>query len=251
MVTVNKPQDTCCKVGRLAVEYGLDDDVHQGLVDRWHGERGFEPHGTRGLAEWFNTRVLTAALGDVGYWPPDGQIEYFYRVLTASPEDNGGVDDGVTTPERTKIISMLEQEGLDVDSFYPSAFISHQTIYRHLTNCLEAPKPEQDRSKGQLISKVDEYTRRLGSVSHSAVRQSLEIPMDQLHDQYTFELEPIIRCDTCEQQMTVQQFLETGGCRCHLDSAASESHGATDTSTDDTEQDDGETDGGPITQVSK
>lgn len=250
MVNITEPQDTCCKVGGLATEYNLD-GVHEGLVDRWHGERGFEAHGTRGLAEWFNTEVLTAALGDAGYWPPEGQIEYFYRVLTASPSDNGGVDNGVTTSERQKIVSMIEQEGLDVKTVYPSAFVSHQTVYRHLNNCLDAPKPEQDRSKGQLIANVDEYTRRLGSVSHSAVRQSLEIPMDQLHDRYTFELEPIIRCDTCGQQMTVQQFLESGGCHCYAESPASGSHADTDSDIDDTEQADGETDGGVITQVSK
>lgn len=246
MVDIHKPQDTCCKAGKLAAKYDLD-GVHEGLVDRWHGERGFDAHGTRGLAKWFNTEVLAAALGDVGYWPPDGQIEYFYRVLMASPSENGGVDEGVTTSERQKILSMLEQEGLDVESVYPSAFISHQTIYRHLNNCLDVPKPEQDRSKGQLIGKVDEYTRRLGSVSQSAVRQSLEIPMEQLQDRYTFELEPVIRCEQCGHQMTVQQFLETGGCDCYGESSARGSHSDSDGDTDETER----TDDGAVNQVSQ
>lgn len=246
MANISKPQDNCCKVGKLAVKYDFD-NVHEGLVDRWHGELGFDAHGTRGLAKWFNTEVLAAVLGDVGYWPPDGQIEYFYRVLTASPSENGGVDDDVTTSERQKIVSMLERQGLDIESFYPSAFVSHQTIYRHLNNCLDAPKPEPDHSKGQLIAKVDEYTRRLGSVSQSAVRQSLEIPMEQLHDQYTFELEPVIRCEQCGQQRTVQQFLETGGCHCYDDSNASGSHSDTDGDTGETER----TDDGAVNQVSQ
>jgi hypothetical protein len=216
MSCINNSQDSCCKVGKLAVEYDLD-GVHEGLVARWHGERGFEAHGTRGLAEWFNTEVLSVALADVGYWPPEGQVEYFHRVLTAAPSNNSGVDDGVTTSERQKVVSMLENEGLDVETLYPSDFTSHQTIYRHLNNCLDAPKPEQDRSTEQLIANVDEYTQRLGRVSESAVRQCLEIPMEQLHDQYEFSLEPVIRCEDCSQQMTVQQFLETGECHCVAD----------------------------------
>jgi len=129
LVTEHSPEEmetTCgCKIGRVATEYNLA-DLDKKLVGYWTGD-GDKQRSTRELATYVNHRLLETALTDANIPPKDGEVENMYRLLTS---------DDVTSGTRIETRNELERDGVSIEAV-ESDFVSHQTVYNHLTKCLE------------------------------------------------------------------------------------------------------------------
>jgi DNA-binding transcriptional ArsR family regulator len=120
----DQPDDCGCKVGRVVSAYGVPADDSQ-LVERWQ-----DGTSVRRLAENLNERLVESALtdaniGNVGW----GRTPVYEALHT----------DELTEAEEIEIRRELDRAGVDVEQL-SSDLVSHQTVYRHLTNCLDASK---------------------------------------------------------------------------------------------------------------
>jgi hypothetical protein len=93
------------KVIRVINEYALD-GLGEELERRWLGVNG-DRESLRDLAETFNQAVLEAALKRAGEQPVDGEIQNYYRLLTA---------DNVNAAARTQAETRLDRQGIDPDA---------------------------------------------------------------------------------------------------------------------------------------
>ncbi|WP_246998300.1 rod-determining factor RdfA [Halosolutus gelatinilyticus] len=196
--------DSCgCKAGRVATKYGLsglDDD----LVAYWTGT-GEEQYSTRELATHVNQRVLEAALEDAGVAVRDGEVENTYRLLT---------DDDVTSGTRIQTRNELERDGVPIDDV-ESDFISHQTVYNHLTNCLDASLEEPDDEE-----RLDRSEEKLGALQNrtAAVTEDTIAQLDRNDvidiNEFDVLVSVTVTCTECQQQYTVRDLLEERGCDC-------------------------------------
>lgn len=189
-----------CKVGRSAGAAGIDVDGE--LVERWTGE---DRQSTRELAEWFNRKLLAAAFTEAEVPTRDGEVQNYYRLLT---------DDDVSSGDRIEARRELEQHGVSVDTL-DGRFVSHQTVYAHLTECLDAslsePTPAErlddaETTLGQLQSRTEAVTA--DTIARLAEHGALDIEsVDVL-------VSVQVACRECNRQYSVRELLDRGGCHC-------------------------------------
>lgn len=194
------PDAECdCKLGRVSVEYGLDPDDR--LVSRWVDDR----ESTRELAEWFNRRVLERALLDADLSPRDGEVENVYRLLT---------DDEVTSGTRIETRADLEREGVPVGAV-ESDFLSHQTVYNHLTDCLGAslPEPDAESRRSDAASKLGALESRTEAVAADTISR-LERADALTVGEFDVLVSVTVTCRECHGQYTARELLAGGGCDC-------------------------------------
>ncbi|MFC4541308.1 rod-determining factor RdfA [Halosolutus amylolyticus] len=202
--TSRSADESCgCKLGRVAAAYdlaGLDDD----LVASWTGT-GDEQYSTRELATRVNQRVLEAALDEAGVALKDGEVENTYRLLT---------DDDVTSGTRVQTRNELEREGVPIEDV-ESDFVSHQTVYNHLTDCLEASLEEPDDEE-----RLERATEKLGALQNrTAVVTEDTIAQLERNDvvdigEFDVLVSVTVTCQECQQQYTVRELLDERGCGC-------------------------------------
>ncbi|MFC4436488.1 MULTISPECIES: rod-determining factor RdfA [Natrialbaceae] len=193
----------CCKLGRVAGEYDLsrlDDD----LVAYWTGD-GDEQHSTRELATLVNQRVLEAALREAGVSYKEGEIENTYRLLT---------DDDVTSGTRVQTRNELERDGVPVEAV-ESDFVSHQTVYNHLTKCLEASleAPDDEERLERGAEKLGALQNRTEAVTVDTIAQ---LRRNDVIDVGEFDVlvSVTVTCEECHQQFTVRELLDERTCGC-------------------------------------
>ncbi|ELY50559.1 rod-determining factor RdfA [Natronococcus jeotgali] len=196
-------RETCCKLGRVADEYalsGLDDD----LVSYWTGT-GDEQYSTRELARIVNRRILEAAFEDAGVSYKDGEIENTYRLLS---------DDDVTSGTRVQTRNELERDGVPVEDV-ESDFVSHQTVYNHLTKCLDASlaTPSDEERLERAEEKLGALQNRTEAVTGDTIAQ---LRRNDVIDVGEFDVlvSVTVTCEECQQQYTVRELLEEGSCGC-------------------------------------
>lgn len=189
-----------CKVGRVAATAGIDVDGE--LVDRWTGT---DRQSTRELTEWFNQQLLAAALAKAGVPTRDGEVQNYYRLLT---------DEDVSSGDRTETRRELEQRGVPVDTL-DGQFLSHQTIYTHLTECLgvslSEPSPSErlddaETTLGQLQSRTEAVTT--DTITRLADHGALDI------DSVDVLVSVQVACRECNRQYSVRELFDRGGCHC-------------------------------------
>lgn len=188
-----------CKVGNLVAEWDID-NVHDEVVADWAGGDVSLREG----AKLLNRSALQAALEAVNRAPLDGEVENRYRLLTA---------DGVSEGMRVQARNRLEREGVDV-SRLESAFVSYQTLRRHLQDCL-AVERENDPplSPETAKTRVDQLRSRTEAVSEST--------MEQLQREGTIEIEEPdvfvdirVTCRSCGEQYTFAELVSEETCGC-------------------------------------
>ena len=196
------PDPTRSKVGRIIDTYGLD-GVGQELEDRWLGH-GYDSQSLRSLADWFNRRLLAAALDQAGESPIDGEVENLYRLLT---------DDDVTAGMRIDAEATLEQNGIDPDDLQGD-FVSHQAVYTYLTEFRGASK---ERSAGDRMKSVRTTVQRLQSRLIAVVENNLE----QLRDtdrltlgEFNVLVDIQVLCEDCGSSYPITELLDRNGCDC-------------------------------------
>lgn len=199
-----EPPETCgCKLGRVIGEYdltGLNDD----LVTYWTGD-GDEQFSTRKLATYVNQHVLETALEGANIPLKEGEVENTYRLLT---------DDDVSSGSRVQTRNELERDGVDVESV-ESDFVSHQTVYNHLTGCLdvslESPSDEERLERSE--EKLGSLQNRTAAVTTDTINQ---LDRNEILDigEFNVTVSISVTCEDCFQEYTVRDLLEERSCDC-------------------------------------
>jgi hypothetical protein len=197
-----------CKVGAAATEFDLD-DAYERLGAEWTDDDG---ESVRSLAESFNRQVLRAAFVDAGTLPLDGEVANVYRILTEE-----GVDEG----ERTRCRERLRQQGIPVDDV-TERFVSHQTLYRHLVDCLDVSHEPGEKTAEE---RVDAWRSRLLALQNRTSRVA-ERAVEQLVDSGAVSIgnadvttEVTVTCEECGGFYRVEELLDSRRCECATDSA--------------------------------
>lgn len=195
-------QDCRCKVGSAIVQYGLE-DANTRLREKWTGKSD-KSQSVRELTVEFNRRLVRTAMQEAGMELVEGRVENAHRLLT---------DDDALEAVRLQMETTLQNDGVDVDAL-ESAFVSHQTLYRHLTSCLDASKEINQRS----IEKERQRVNRLQNRAEAVVTDSVQRLRDGGEvDIETFEVLVSFRvsCESCGRLHDADVLLTDGGCSCH------------------------------------
>ncbi|WP_049926822.1 rod-determining factor RdfA [Halopiger goleimassiliensis] len=192
-----------CKVGRVAGEYdltGLDEE----LVTYWT-DQSEDRYSTRDLAAHVNQRILESALVEAGLQYRDGEVENTYRLLT---------DDDVSSGTRVQTRKELERDGVPVEDI-ESDFVSHQTVYNHLTACLEASleSPSDEERIERSRDKLGALRNRTSAVTADTIEQLDRNDVLEIGE-FDVLVDVTVTCKDCRQQYTVRDLLEQGGCDC-------------------------------------
>lgn len=196
--------DECgCKVGRIVGRHdltALDDE----LAMYWTGQ-GEERLSLRELAEYVNQEVLRAAMEDAGAAYKDGEVENTLRLLT---------DDDVSSGARTETRKELEHASVPVDQV-EGDFISHQTVYNHLTNCLDVSMetPDEEERVDRARDKIRALQNRTVAVTDDTIDRLRKNDALDLGE-FNVLVDVAIICEDCGNHFTAGDLLEQGSCDC-------------------------------------
>lgn len=171
------------------------------LVDGWttEGERS----SVRALTHDLNRRVLESGLTNAGV-TPTGTVEHVYAVLDGREGRTGA---------RQELVGQLERDGVDVDAVTDD-FVSHQTVYRHLTTCLGVSHGEAGSDPNEPdLDHVRALRGRLQAVTRSTLDQSVAAGNLAERD-YDVLVEVTVLCTECGSQYSLPEVVEAGGCTC-------------------------------------
>ncbi|WP_331232985.1 rod-determining factor RdfA [Natronorarus salvus] len=194
------------KVGRVIREYELDGTGAE-LERRWTGEGG-ESMSLRALSDWFNQRVLGAAMERAGLRPLDGEVENTYRLLE---------DEGVSAGMREQTRRQLERDGVDLGRTEKD-FVSHQAIYTYLTNHRGAVHPSsgeestEERIEREL-GKLEALVSRTTAVTEDTLTRLANADAIAAGDLDVL-VDVQVSCRECGAVSSVTGFVERGGCDC-------------------------------------
>ncbi|WP_222913002.1 rod-determining factor RdfA [Natrinema sp. SYSU A 869] len=200
-----EPNASCgCKIGRISTQYefsGLD----TALIEYWTGEAD-DQYSTRELATYVNRQVLEAALEAADVPVKDGEVENTYRLLT---------DDDVSSGTRVQTRNELQRDGVPIEQV-ESNFVSHQTVYNHLTDCLETSleEPSDEERLDRGAEKLGALQNRTAAVTTSTVEQLERNDILTIGD-FNVVVSVTVTCEDCLQEYTVRELLEQGSCQCH------------------------------------
>lgn len=198
--------NSCCKMGKLLVEYDYP-ELDEELAAKWIDEEGENP-SIRGLTAEFNKRLLQTAMdrGDIKYL--EGEVDNTYRLLT---------DDKVTEGVRMNVRRALERSNVEIETVEDD-FISHQTLYNHLTGCLGVSK-----SGGRGRDPVDKTADEIFSLQNRTVAVA-EDKLKRLRDrehlnlaEFNIFVDISAFCESCETLQNLGEILRNGGCPCQAE----------------------------------
>jgi hypothetical protein len=197
--------DCKCKVGRGARRFDLD-GVNDDLVRRWCGD-GRERQSLRELAAHFDRRLLRSAVESADEAPLSGEVANLYRLLT---------DEDVSSGVRTQTRRRLEAAGVPVDEV-ESAFVSHQTVHTHLTECLDVSRDttendpaDRRRADRDRIRALQSRTEVVTTDALERLRESDAVALAE----FDVLVDVTVLCDECGRQHDVGALLDQGGCDC-------------------------------------
>jgi DNA-binding transcriptional ArsR family regulator len=193
-------RDECgCKIGRVTAEYGMS-NVDARLVERWRSGTS-----VRRLTEELNEDIVESELDAANV----GRVEW-----SRSPVYEALHTDELSDAEEIEIRRELDRAGVDVEQL-SSDLVSHQTVYRHLTRCLDASKGD-DRTPDER--------RETAKDTVYALRQRTEIvtesTLDTLQSAGITDLGEVevlvdlrVVCSDCGRSMDFESAIDDG-CNC-------------------------------------
>lgn len=192
-----------CKLGTVASDFELE-GIHEELQQEWGDDDGMS---VRELADMFNKRVLRTAFRRADKLPIEGEIDNVYQVLT----------DGETDPgSRMRARDQLRQEGIPIEDV-EDRFVSHQTLYRHLVDCLDTAHQPAGKTDAE---RIEEWRSRLLALQ-SRTTSVTERGIEQLSNNGSVEigsfdvlLEVNVLCEDCGGFYTLDEFLDERACDC-------------------------------------
>lgn len=118
-------------------------DMYENLGDRWTGE-GFPKTSTRQLADDMNVRILEKELEGVSL---DASVRQVYELIKG--EEGEEVDRLTLIETINDKLNRVSDDGetRNVEEIRGN-FVSHQTVYRHVRNCLDLERKEGSGSRG-------------------------------------------------------------------------------------------------------
>lgn len=188
-----------CKIGRIMTEYGLS-DVDTRLVDGWQTGTS-----VRRLTEELNKDVIESALTAANV----GQVEWSRTPVFEALHTNE-----LSNTEEIEIQRELERAGVDVEQL-SADLVSHQTVYRHLTKCLDASKddektPTERREKAR--DTVYALQQRMELVTESTLESLQSADVTDLGDIEVLVGLQVV-CSACGQSIDFETAIQDG-CRC-------------------------------------
>lgn len=202
LVSMTGIQGGCvCKIGRLSAEYGISNQETE-LVKEWQNGKS-----VRRLTEELNKNIIGEELTASNV----GHVEW-----SRSPVYEALHTDELSDAEEIKIRRELNRAGIDVERL-SSDLVSHQTVYRHLTQCLDASKdddqtPEERRQKAK--NTVYALQQRTELVTESTIEQLQSAGITDLGDiEVLVDLQ--IVCGDCGRSLDFENAI-SGGCNCNI-----------------------------------
>lgn len=192
-----------CKIGRIIDQFDLS-ELNEQLVAYWTGDTD-EQYSTRKLATYTNRLILEEALERAGIPTKEGEIENTYRLLT---------DDDVSSGTKVQTRNELQRDGVPIDQV-ESAFVSHQTVYNHLTDCLRASveTPSDDERLERSEQKLSALQNRTGVVTTDTITQLERNDIVEIGD-FNVTVSVTVTCEDCFQEYTVRDLLDRRSCDC-------------------------------------
>lgn len=192
--------DSCgCKVGRVAAEYGRSD------VDEWLREEWADGTSVRDLTASFNEDLVEHALTAVDANLLEWNRTRVYEALHT--EELGET-------ETIEIRRNLERLGVDVEGL-AADMVSHQTVYRHLTDCLSASGPEEKTAaerREDARDRIYALQQRTALVTESTVESLQNAGVTDVGDPDVL-VDVRVVCRECQRSMDLERLL-TEGCDC-------------------------------------
>lgn len=194
----------CCKVGAVTEAYGLD-SLDATLRERWTAATNRS--SVRGLADYLNREILGAALRGSREGTLEGEVENYYRLLS---------DDDVSLGVRTEAQGRLRERGVDVERIEDD-FVSHQTVYRHLTDCLGIDRDDRPADDETVvrdgIGTIRALQRRIEAVTRSTVDRLTRD--DHVHvGDVDVLVDVTVTCRGCGEQLPLSESLAGYACEC-------------------------------------
>jgi len=189
------------KIDRVVERYGLR-RIPEQLRDLWLGT-GDEQRSTRELADWFNRQVLAAAIADLPAVTISGDVDQIYTQLQ-----------GEDSADRRLIRDRLIQRGVDIDEVEAN-FISHQTVYRYLTEELgvQQPTPSPEEQAERAVETVGRLRGRTSAVARQSVETLISTDQAQIGP-FSVITDVQVICEQCGRSFDLPTLTETGGCGC-------------------------------------
>lgn len=204
-LTESDRSHTASKVGRVLVEYDLD-DLGETMETRWTGDEE-ERSSLRELADWLNKHLLEVAMSRAGRQPLDGEVDNVYRLLTG---------DDVSSGVRTQARNDLKRDGVAIDELERD-FVSHQAVHTYLTKYRGArhsspTAADRDRveSVTQAIQRLSHRTLRVTEDNLSTLENTDRL---QIGD-FDVLVDVTVTCQNCGTRYDVVELLERGHCEC-------------------------------------
>lgn len=203
MTAASDRVECSCKVGEI-VRDSLADGMHEQLRARWIGD-GEESQSVRALTRFFNETILECRLGEADVETLEGEVDTLYDHLS------GNTSKGM----ETQVSRQLERHGVDVDAVVDE-FVSHQTIYRHLKNCLGAEKDTSLTDEERIEHGLERITRlqnRSEVISEDTLEQLQKTDTIALGT-YEVLVNFRVTCNECSVHCDFTDLLKRGGCDC-------------------------------------
>lgn len=198
------------KVARLIEKYGLE-GVGADLEARWTCDEDRE--SLRSLADWFNERLVRAALLEAGIDTIGEDAGHLYDLLRGETGSRG---------ERTQVERRLERAGVDVETL-TDELVSYGAIRTYLTGYRDATPPSDD--DGDADTDRENVARTIEGLRQRTVSVT-ESKLERLRETDRLEVGPHrvladvqVLCEACGKQYDVADLLESGACDC-FESAA-------------------------------
>jgi len=192
--------DSCgCKVGRVTREYEVP-NADSRIVDEWQSGTS-----VRQLARELNEDLIESGLAGANLGTVEWSLSPVYEALHT---------DELSEAEAIEIRRELDRAGVDVERL-SSDLVSHQTVYRHLTQCLDASRsddrtPEQRRETAR--DTVYALQQRTELVTESTIETLLSAGVADLGDPEVV-VDVQVVCGDCGRSLDFETAI-TDGCDC-------------------------------------
>lgn len=199
--TMPSQRDDCrCKVGRTDKKYELS-NIDSRLADDWQSGTSI-----RRLTEELNKNIIKSELSATNV----SQVEW-----SQTPVYEAIYTDELNDAEEIEIRRELERAGIDIEQL-SSDLVSHQTVYRHLTQCLDTSKgdnqtPDERRDKAK--DTVYALQQRTEIVTETTIDQLQSAGVTNLGDvEVLVDLQVV--CNDCGLSMDFESAISEG-CNCN------------------------------------
>lgn len=190
------------KVATVIEKYDLHGEGNV-LEERWSG-RNSKGDSLRDLADYFNERILEAALDEAGVSLLEGEVTNMYQLL---------VDDDVSSGVKTRTRKRIERDGIDVEGLRDD-FVSHQAIHTYLRKYRDVSHKSEDTDQSaKYVTTIDQLENRTAAVTETNVERLRQTGRVDVGD-FDVLVDVQILCKDCGTVYSIGDLVENGACDC-------------------------------------